>query len=309
MYKIGIIGTGKIGSQLAYGLINSQIASEIRLSNRSTNKLHGEIISLALCSHVVGSSTVVSEIDWKEINDLDLLVICIKDAYDPRSILGNETLPEWLPHNLRCVGLLRDLPLIKAIASKIATYNKAVAVITNPVEVISFFVSQWVPDSTVFGLGASLDGARASYVLSKQTSRIIEKDACVVAGEHGNQLVAVSSLWQAHPELHKLSADIVTGCLDKTAKLGFDIVSKLGFTLFDCAPVFVDDIKWLMGEQEVDFRSFSVPRTGRLYSQPIRLRRSTMEEFVPYTADETCRLNAIQLSLHNLTNALAREIE
>ena len=119
MSKIGIIGTGRIGSHLAEFLLTSSSIKEIHLANRNKDRLEGRLISLQLRAHLLDSKSKVTRLKRENIDDLDLIAIWIKDNYDPRKLLLQNELPEWLPHNLRYVGLLKDLPLLESICNAI----------------------------------------------------------------------------------------------------------------------------------------------------------------------------------------------
>lgn len=288
MSKVGIIGTGKIGSHLAEFLLTTPSIKEIHLANRNKDRLDGRLISLQLRGHLLGSKTKVEKLDWKKLNNLDIIAICIKDNYDPRKLLQQNNLPEWLPHNLRYVGLLNDLPLIELLCNRLKNYKGVIAVITNPIEITAFFISKWLPQAKVFGLGASVDSARISYIIKNEQDIEIDKYCCAVAGEHGNDLIAVSKLWTTEKELSKLSKKQVAEYVTKATNVGFEIVNKLGFTLQDCAPVFADDIKWILGQDDQrQFHSLAIPNETSCYSRPIKLTsKNDIIEFTNYSDEE-----------------------
>jgi malate/lactate dehydrogenase len=289
MAKVGIIGTGKIGSHLAEFLLASKSIEEIHLANRNKDRLDGRLISLQLRGHLLGSQTKVEKLDWKKINGLDLIAICIKDNYDPRKLLQQNELPDWLPHNLRYVGLLKDLPLIELLCSnRLKKYKGIIAVITNPVEITSFFISKWLPNSKVLGLGASVDSARISYIIKNELGFEIDKNYCVVAGEHGNDLIAVSKLWKTEKKLTTLSKKQIADYVNKATNVGFEIVNKLGFTLQDCVPVFAEEIKWILGrENQKQFHSLAIPTDTSCFSRPIKFNdKYEIIEYKNYTQEE-----------------------
>ncbi len=290
MAKIGIIGTGRIGSHLAEQLLISNGITEIHLTNRDKDRLEGRLISLQLRAYLSNSLTKVQKLDFNKINDLDIIVLCIKDDYDPRKLLRQNNLPEWLPRNLRYVGLLKDLPILELLCSKkLKDFKGKIAVITNPIEIITFFVAKWLPNATVLGLGASVDSARISYILNDEKKIAINKFSCPVAGEHGNDLIVISNLWNNEKPLSELSKKQITKYVERATQIGFEIVNKLGFTLQDCVPVFVDEIKWILGigEQE-NFHSLAIPNETTCCSRPVKITRANeIIEYTSYTEDES----------------------
>ena len=73
---------------------------ELLLWNRSINKLEGTIPSLRLWLQSIDSKTRVKTLDLSNLDKIDIIVITIKEDYDPRQIV-NESLPNWLPNNMR----------------------------------------------------------------------------------------------------------------------------------------------------------------------------------------------------------------
>lgn len=312
MSKVGIIGTGKIGSHLAEFLLTTPLIEEIHLANRNKDRLEGRLISLQLRAHLLGSKTQVEKLDWKKINDLDIIAICIKDNYDPRKLLQENELPDWLPHNLRYVGLLKDLPLVELLCgNRLKNYKGIIGVITNPVEITTFFISKWLPQAKVFGLGASVDSARISYIIKNEQEFEIDKYCCVVAGEHGNDLVAVSKLWTAEKKLSKLSRQQIADYVNRATNVGFEIVNKLGFTLQDSAPVFADDIKWILGDDNYkQFHSLAIPSEKSCYSRPIKLtNKNEIIEYTNFSKEEIKHIRKSEISIAKFVKTLEENID
>lgn len=311
MSKIGIIGTGKIGSHLAEHLLSTDTIQEIYLANRDKDRLEGRLLSLQLRGHLLNSKTQIAKLDLKKIDDLDLLVICIKDNYDPRKLLQQNGFPEWFPNNLRYVGLFKDLPLLELLCnSRLKNYNGKIAVITNPIEITSFFIQQWLPDSQVFGVGASLDSARISYLIKNELEINIDKYCCVVAGEHGNELVGISKLWTQNKELNDFSNTQVSDYITKAKNMGFEIVNKLGFTLQDCTPVFADDIKWLLEVNTgKNYHSFAIQSNDSCLSKPITISNNKVVEFTEYTNQEMEALKRIEKRIASFISKISQNFE
>lgn len=244
--RIAIIGTGVLGVHLAERIIERNICDVLHLANRSAARLAGVVKSLQVFSHVVGSKVRVESWPCSRVKGVDLVVIAIKDDYDPRDLLRNETLPMWLTKDVRTVGLRRDLPLIREVCHKLADFHGKVAVISNPVDILTTLVSDWLPNSRVLGFGVTLDAARLAFTMSETLKRQITKWECPVGGEHGRNLIPFRSVWE--PSLvAQLSSQNIKRQLEKSSMIGPQIVASLGFTVHDCAAVFCDDIEWLIG--------------------------------------------------------------
>ncbi|MDR2117937.1 MAG: NAD(P)-binding domain-containing protein, partial [Tannerellaceae bacterium] len=267
MKKIGIIGIGKIGSQLAFDFLKDDFISEMHISNRNPNRLKALIQSLKTAAFQYERDILIKELDFKNINALDLILISAKESYDPRIMLTQNGYPDWFPRNLRYCGFYDDIQILKSITSQLSCYKGIIAVITNPVEIMTKYVSENVNNAHVFGLGTSLDSSRISFLIHKEYSIEVDANEILLFGEHGNNINIVSNLLPVGIKNYPVH-DIVV----KSNGMGFDIVKKIGYTLFDCIFPFSNDIKWLLKlnlSGKYKFRSLSYPKSGLIISQPI----------------------------------------
>lgn len=255
--KIAIIGTGKLGTRLAEQLIIENVCDELYLWNRTYQKLEGVYQSLLIWNYIISSNVKISVLDKKELSNIDLIVICIKEDYDPRELFMTKPPPKWLPQNLRYVGLIRDITLIKQECQRLYNYSGKVAVITNPVDVMTSLVTRWLPRAKVYGLGLSIDAARFSYFLNKKMSPIFKPDDFIFAGEHGDELIGLPTIWKQKLKRKNISDKVIKLVSSEAKEVGFEIVKNLGYTLQDCAAVFSKDVQWLLGQNKKNIYSFS----------------------------------------------------
>lgn len=257
--KIAIIGTGRIGTRLAEQLVVDRVSNQILLWNRTSLRLEGTILSLNVWARILQLNSTFSILDWENLNSVDLVVIAIKEKYDPREIIVTEPPPPWLPQNLRYVGLIKDLPLLRAVCEKLGEYNGKVVVLTNPVDIMASLVSKWLPNADVFGLGATLDSARLSYLLYNKFSLNVSPYDILLGGEHGSQMVPLKSIWHFNNNINSVTYKEVQNLIPEVKEIGFQIVRCLGYTLQDCAVVFSNDIAWLLAHrQEHKISVFSI---------------------------------------------------
>jgi len=265
MKKIGIIGVGKIGSQLAFDVLKDDFVSEIHISRRNQNGLNVLLQSLQIAAFQSKKNVLIKEIDYHNLDSLDLIIISAKDTYDPRIILSQNNFPDGFPKNLRYCGFFQDIHELKKITIKLSNYKGIIAVITNPVEMMTKFVSENVKTEYVFGLGASLDSSRVAFLLNQKYGINVSSNEIMLFGEHGNQMNVKTNLLPIDIE-NFINNDIIT----KSNNIGFDFVKKIGYTLFDCIYSFTNDVKWLLNVNgQYKFRSFSYPKSGLIISQPI----------------------------------------
>lgn len=305
MSKIGIIGTGRIGSHLAEELLSIDNVSEIHLSNRNIDRLNGRILSLKLRAHVLRSKTKVEILDWSNINNLDIIAICIKESYDPRKALLQNELPDWLPHNLRYVGLLKDLPLLKLISTKLINFKGLIAVITNPVEITTYFLKKYLPKSLIYGLGASVDSSRLTYLINRDYNIKVPWYNCPLIGEHGNELLPITNIWSNDKNLTSLSNKAIASLISETKSIGFDIVQNLGFSLQDCVPIFAENLTWLLNENSnKEFVSVAVPTINSCISKPTIVTKDNFIEFNNFTDSEINFIESVESRLSKLINII-----
>jgi malate/lactate dehydrogenase len=279
MINIAIIGTGKLGTRLAEQLILDKVCDCLFLWNRSKLRLRGTIRSLDVWKQILGIHSEIQRLEWNKLSQIDVIVFAIKEHYDPRELIEIEELPEWLPHDLRHVGLSRDILLIKELCIKLRQYRGTILVLTNPVDVVSTFVQTWVPSATVLGAGLSLDEARSRYILSQMKNQVVAELICPLGGEHGQDCIPLFSLGSDSLQ-NEANRTRVKQAVNASSNLGVEIVKDLGYTLQDCAVVFSQDIQWLLGQRQDSFRSFSQRQHNACIGWPLRKSASgTLERF------------------------------
>lgn len=277
MCNVLIIGTGKIGTRLTEQLVIDKFVNTIYLSNRTPTKLFGTFKSLNIWSHLMQSNSSIKKFDIncnnKITNEIDLLVIALKENYDPRYIL-KEDIPKYLPSSLRFVGIGKDLPLVYDVCRKLHNFKGIVLVLTNPVDIITYFVSKWMPSAQVFGSGLSLDSARISFLISKLYRKFVPYNELVLCGTHGDKIKLIKSL--INYDVLKLDETIESTLIKESNQTSIDIVNYLGYTLQDCAYVFSRDIRWLLKKDNYSkFSSFSIKVQDTCIGVPVHYDRNS----------------------------------
>ena len=153
--------------------------------------------------------------------------------------------------------------------------------VTNPVDIVASYVSRWLPEATVVGLGVSLDAARLAYILSGELRKRITRHMCPLGGEHGGNLVPLRALWDgsllaqlaAHPECE---TEIL-----KAERIGFTIVEDLGYSVHDCAVVFAEDVAWLSAGCNDSMGTVSIWDETASIGWPVRFREGSLIKIRP----------------------------
>lgn len=290
--RIAIIGTGRIGTRLAEQLAFDRVCDEIFLWNRSYNKLEGVLLSLNKLMELARVNIKISKLDFRKLNDIDLIVIAIKESYDPRTLGDDGHMGAWLPReDLKYVGLKYDLPQVQQVCRKLKDYKNAILVISNPVDLIASVIQKTVQSARVYGSGVSLDAARLAIRLSSKTDIQLKGKDVLLAGEHGTNLIPVKSHWSK--ELANVPDGLISNCLRESRETRERIVRFLGYTLHDCAHVFFKDIEWLLNTSKEDkCNAFSIWRNRACIGWPV-IRDSNTGSIEPIESLNEQEIHAI----------------
>jgi L-lactate dehydrogenase len=178
--RIGIIGTGWVGSSVAISTLHAGIAHELLLYDINTGVAEGEAMDLSHGSSFYQPAIVRSSTP-DEMRDATAIVIAAGRGGRP-----GESRLDLLKDNARVV---RDL------AVHFRSFTGTVIVVTNPVDVLThqFAVASGLPIERVLGTGTMLDTARLRNVLSRTLDIAPQSIHAQVVGEHGDSEVVLWS--------------------------------------------------------------------------------------------------------------------
>ena len=175
MNKITIIGSGSVGSTIAYTLTVMGIAQEIVMIDINTEKALGEALDirqglpfLSPCSIYAGS--------YVDAVDSDIVIITSGMARKP-----GQTRLDLAQVN---VNIMKDIiPQITGYAPN-ATY----VIVANPVDILTytFCKCSGLPEEKIIGSGTILDTARLRAKLSEHFAINQKNVHAYVLGEHGD---------------------------------------------------------------------------------------------------------------------------
>ena len=175
MNKITVIGSGNVGSTIAYTLTTMGIASEIVMIDINEEKSLGEALDIrqgvSFCS-----PTDVYAGSYADAKDSDIVVITSGMARKP----GQSRL-DLAQANVN---------IIKSIADKVVPVapNATYVIVSNPVDVLTyvFLKHTGLPQERVIGSGTVLDTARLRARISEYYSINQANVHAYVLGEHGD---------------------------------------------------------------------------------------------------------------------------
>ena len=175
MNKITVIGSGNVGSTIAYTLTVQGIASEIVMIDLNQEKSLGEALDIRQGVSFCAPATVYAG-DYADAADSDIVVITSGMARKP----GQSRLDL----------AQANVDIIKSIADKIVPVcpNATYVIVSNPVDVLTyvFLKHTGLPQERVIGSGTVLDTARLRSRISQYYSVNQKNVHAYVLGEHGD---------------------------------------------------------------------------------------------------------------------------
>jgi L-lactate dehydrogenase len=219
--RVGIVGTGWVGSSVAISTLHAGFADELLLCDSRSDVAEGEAMDLSHGASFYPAATVRSA-PLAELRETDAVVV----AAGRGGRLGQTRL-----------DLLKDnAQIIRDIANTFREYAGLVVIVTNPVDVLTyeFALTSGLPAARVVGTGTMLDTARLRQMLSRTLHIAPQSIHAHVVGEHGDSEVVLWSsariagtplrqwpAWTTELEEH-LSADVRTAA--------YEIIKRKGAT-------------------------------------------------------------------------------
>jgi L-lactate dehydrogenase len=184
--KIAIIGTGRVGSAVAFALVLKQLCEQLVIAGRCAEKAKGNAMdlqhALALCSR----SMQIEACANPQVMDADIIVVTASATLEDKVLTSRMQLGE------KNTGLFREL--IPILASN--NPKAVLIVVTNPVDVLTYATSKLsgFPCNRVVGVGTLVDSARFRTLLSQEVHIHPDDLRAYILGEHGpNQFPLLSS--------------------------------------------------------------------------------------------------------------------
>jgi len=178
--RIGVIGTGWVGSSVAISTLHAGLAQELLLCDARADVAEGEAMDLAHGAAFYPAAAVRSA-PLDDMLNTDVVVIAAGRGGRP-----GETRLDLLKDNARA---------IREIAGRFRGYSGLVVVVTNPVDVLTyeFAVTSGLPHERVLGTGTMLDTARLRQMIGRTLQVAPQSVHVQVVGEHGDSEVVLWS--------------------------------------------------------------------------------------------------------------------
>lgn len=175
MNKISIIGTGCVGSTIAYTLTVMGIASEIVMIDINSEKALGEALDIRQGTPFCSPCSIYAG-DYRDAEGSDIIILTSGIARRP-----GQTRLELAQTNVN---------ITKQIIPEITKYapDAKYIIVSNPVDILTYTFLKYadIPESHIIGSGTILDTARLRSRLSEYYNINQNNVHAYVFGEHGD---------------------------------------------------------------------------------------------------------------------------
>jgi len=229
--KIGLIGAGNIGGELANLALTRHLGDVVLFDiPAKENFAKGKALDLeqaAVLSGADGKVTGTSK--WEDLAGADVLIVT---AGIPRK-----------PGQSRDDLVATNLPIIRDVADNAKKHcpDAFVIVISNPLDAMVYEYKRRVGATRqkVVGMAGVLDSARFSLFLAREAGVSLKDVRAMVLGGHGDDMVPVLSHTTINglPVTKLVSKEALTKLVERTRKGGGEIVTLMGTSAY-YAPAF-----------------------------------------------------------------------
>lgn len=175
MNKVAIIGTGSVGSTIAYTLTITGLVSEIVMIDINGEKAMGEALDIRQGTPFCSPCTIYAG-SYRDLADANVVVITsgvARKAGQSRLDLAQT-----------------NVDITKSIIPEVVKYapNAFYVIVSNPVDILTytFIKRSGLPENHIIGSGTILDTARLRARLAEYYSINQQNVHAYVMGEHGD---------------------------------------------------------------------------------------------------------------------------
>jgi len=224
--KIGLIGAGNIGGELANLALVKQLGDVVLFDIAAKeNFAKGKALDLEQSSTLSGADGLVTGTsNWEDLAGADVLIVT---AGIPRK-----------PGQSRDDLVETNLPIIRNVADNAKKHcpDAFVIVISNPLDAMVYEYKRrtGAPRAKVVGMAGVLDSARLSLFLAREAKASVKDVRTMVLGGHGDDMVPVLSYCTVDgvPVRQLIAKDALDKIVDRTRKGGGEIVSLMGTSAY-----------------------------------------------------------------------------
>ncbi len=224
--KIGLIGAGNIGGELARLLANKELG-DVWLYDIAAkeNFAKGKALDLEQNGSVLGyDANIRGTANWEDLKGADVLIIT---AGIPRK-----------PGQSRDDLVASNLPIIRNVAESAKKHcpDAFVIVISNPLDAMVYEYKRVVGCSKekVVGMAGVLDSARFQLFLAREAGVSVKDVRTMVLGGHGDDMVHILGCCTINgiPVSQLIEKTKLQAIVDRTRKGGGEIVNLMGTSAY-----------------------------------------------------------------------------
>ncbi len=224
--KIGLIGAGNIGGELARLCANEELGDVVLFDiPQKENFAKGKALDLEQNGAVLGyDASIRGTGNWADLEGADVLIIT---AGIPRK-----------PGQSRDDLVATNLPIIRDVATNAKKYapQAFAIVISNPLDAMVYEYKRvtGAPRERVCGMAGVLDSARFQLFLAREAGVSVKDVRTMVLGGHGDDMVPVLSMCTVNGiQVGQLVAkEKLQAIVDRTRKGGGEIVNLMGTSAY-----------------------------------------------------------------------------
>lgn len=228
--KVAVVGTGFVGTSIAYSMINQGIINELVLIDVNQEKAEGEALDLLDGMSWAQENIKVWAGDYTDCKDADIVVITAGVNQKP-----GQTRLELIDIN---AGIITSV--VKEVMA--LGFDGILVIASNPVDVLTYAAWQasGLPSSRVVGTGTTLDTTRFRKELAEKLQIDPRSIHGYIIGEHGDSEVAVWShttvggkpLLEFIVKNNRLTVDDLTTISDSVKNTAYEIINRKQATFY-----------------------------------------------------------------------------
>jgi malate dehydrogenase len=224
--KIGLIGAGNIGGELANLAVLKQLGDVVLYDiPAKENFAKGKALDLEQATACSGADAkVIGSSKWEDVAGADVLIVT---AGIPRK-----------PGQSRDDLVATNLPIIRDVADNAKKHcpNAFTIVISNPLDAMVYEFKRRTgnPAEMVVGMAGVLDSSRFALFLARETGASIKDVRPMVLGGHGDDMVPLLGYTTINgvPVRQLVGKDALAKMVDRTRKGGGEIVNLMGTSAY-----------------------------------------------------------------------------
>lgn len=241
--RIGIIGTGWVGSSVAISTLHLGIANELLLHDLKAGVAEGEAMDLGHGVSFYPPASVRSA-SVEEMREADAVVIAAGRGGKP-----GQTRLDLMRENAE---------IALEVGRRLEGSRGIVVVVSNPVDILTQLVTEasGLPPARVLGTGTMLDTARLRQMVGRELNLDSRSIHAQVVGEHGDSEVV---LWSgarvggtALRDWPGWTGDLERNLAEEVRTAAYEIIRRKGATNHAIGLVTAALLRWMLrGERRV----------------------------------------------------------